>query len=226
MSAKVPTGSRVLDAALAGGLPQGGSLFITGEEGAGATEFALTILRQIAQGKHHHKARFVSALRSAARVTEELRELFDDPKPVHGLDVIVMPAHVTPKEAHLILADLGAGDVLAIESADSLAALGDGYGLIPFWRALSNEAHERGVTVLLLHAHGTLPTSVEAALAQGADGVLKFSWHYGGVSHRRQLQIFKLRGLAPVLDGDQVPIFEVALQRGVGYSVSLERSLV
>ena len=58
---RIHTGSRVLDAALAGGLPQGASLFVTGEEGAGATEFAITILRTVAGEKTGHKARFVSA---------------------------------------------------------------------------------------------------------------------------------------------------------------------
>ena len=226
MTDRVQTGSRVLDAALAGGLPRGASLLVSGEEGAGATEFALTVLKTIAGDKSGHKARFVSAMRSAPRVTEEMKELFEEPKPIAGLDIVMMASNVTPKDAENILSGLDKGDVLVIESADSLAVLGDGYGLIPFWRALGNEAAARGITVLLLHAHGTLPMPVEHALAQIADGVLRFTWHDGGPSHRRQLEIPKLRGLAPVLDGDQVPIFEVALSKGVGFTVSRERSLV
>lgn len=223
---RIHTGSRVLDAALAGGLPQGASLFITGEEGAGATEFAITVLRTVAGEKTGRKARFVSALRSAARVTEEMKDLFEGAPLPPGLDIVMLPPNAPPKEAEMVIKDLSAGDVLVIESADSLAVLGDGFGLIPFWRGLADAAHARGVTVLLLHAHGTLPMPVEHSLAQTADGVLRFTWHDGGPSHRRQLEVLKLRGLAPVLDGDQVPVFEVALSRGVGFTVSRERSLV
>jgi len=218
---RVETGSRVLDTALAGGIPRGATLFVSGEEGAGATEFALTLLRSATEGKGH----FISALRSPQRVKRELELLFDA-KTAGAIDVTQIPGSVTRAQLADKTKDLGEGDVLVIESADSLAVPGDGFGLLPLWHDLADLATARGAVVVLLHAPGTLPPPVEAGLAETADGVLRFTWLDGGPVRRRVLAIHKLRGLAPVLDGDEVPVFEVALERGVGYSVSLEQSVV
>ena len=222
---RVETGSRVLDTALAGGIPAGSILFVSGEEGAGATEFALTILRAASKPGSGHKARFASALRSAPRIRRELDALFEG-EAARVIDVCKLTAAATRKDMEALISDLGPGDVLAIESADSLAVLGDGFGLIPIWHDLADAASAKGVVVILLHSPGTLPSPVEAGLAETADGVLRFTWQDGGPVRRRILAISKLRGLAPVLDGDQVPVFEVALQRGIGFSVSVERSVV
>jgi KaiC/GvpD/RAD55 family RecA-like ATPase len=222
---RVETGSRVLDTALAGGIPLGATLFVSGEEGAGATEFALTLLRRACPPGGKAKARFVSALRSPTRVRRELELLFDA-QTAGAIEVAQLPGSVTRAQLQAKASDLHEGDVLVIESADTLAVPGDGFGLLPLWHELADLASERGLIVVLLHAPGTLPPPVEAGLAETADGVLRFTWLDGGPVRRRVLAIHKLRGLAPVLDGDEVPVFEVALQRGVGFSVSLERSVV
>lgn len=222
---RVETGSRVLDTALAGGIPRGATLFVSGEEGAGATEFALTLLRRACPPGSPGKARFMSALRSPQRVKRELELLFDA-ETASAIDVTQVPGSVTKAQLADKTKDLAEGDVLVIESADSLAIPGDGFGLLPLWHDLADLATARGAVVVLLHAPGTLPAPVEAGLAETADGVLRFTWLDGGPVRRRVLAIHKLRGLAPVLDGDEVPVFEVALQRGVGFSVSLERSVV
>jgi KaiC/GvpD/RAD55 family RecA-like ATPase len=223
---RVQTGSRILDTALAGGIPSGSSLLVSGEEGAGATEFALTVLRTAARDAPHRKARFASALRSAARVAGELEALFEGAKEVELIDVRVLAPMESAAHLGNVLDGLGGGDVLVIESADALAGGHDAQRLIPFWHSLADAAQERGVVVILLHAPGTLPLGVEAAIAEGADGVLRFTWHDGGPTRRRLLSIPKLRGLAPVLDGEQVPVFEVALQRGLGFSISRETSVL
>lgn len=223
---RVQTGSRILDAALAGGIPPGSALLVSGEEGAGATEFALTVLRTAARAHPDRKARFASALRSSARVSSELASLFEGAEEVARIDVRVLAPMDAAAHLGNVLDGLGEGDVLVIESADALASGQDARRLMPFWHGLADAAQERGVVVVLLHAPGTLPSAVEASLAEGADGVLRFTWHDGGPMRRRLLSIPKLRGLAPVLDGEQVPIFEVALQRGLGFSISRETSVL
>ncbi|GEM_PF-6660450 len=222
---RVQTGSRVLDAALAGGITPGTSLLVSGEEGAGATEFALTLLHAASLAKEGHKAMFASALRSAARVRAEVAALFEDGAEAK-IEVRVLRSAIAPDDVAELLAGLQKGDVLVVESADSLAKPGDGWSVMPLWHELADAAHAQGVVLLLLHAPGTLPAPVEAHLAEGADGVLRFSWQDGGPARRRILVISKLRGLAPVLGGDHVPLFEVALEPGLGYTISMENSVV
>jgi KaiC/GvpD/RAD55 family RecA-like ATPase len=220
---RAQTGSRVLDAALDGGIPWGTSLFVTGEEGAGATEFALTLLRETAL-KHVHRALFASALRSAGRVKSEIAALFEE-KDAGAVDVRTLGAQ-DPRALLDLVQDLDRGDVLAVESADSLSHGAEGAALTPLWHELADAAHARGVVLVLLHAPGTLPHAVEAALAEGADGVLNFGWRDGGPSRKRTLAVAKLRGLVKVLGGEQVPVFEVALEKGLGYTISRDTSVL
>ena len=221
---RIQTGNRSLDAAFAGGIAPGTVLLLKGEEGAGATEFALTVLR--AATGQAHVARFASALRSTGRVRHEYAELFEDQDGGQGLEVRAIFGDKARADPAGILAGLRAGDVLVLESADALAPPGDGVSLLPFWREVADAAGEQGVVVLLLESPGTLPPAVEASLAETADGVLEFLWRDGGSMRRRALAITKLRGLAPGLDGSEVPVFEVALHRGVGFTVSRGKSVL
>jgi len=220
---RMHTGSRVLDAAFDGGIPWGCSLFVTGEEGAGATEFALALLHERAQG-HAHRAMFASALRSASRVRDEITQIFDA-KDASGVEVLSLGSQ-DPRALLDVLADLKRGDVLALESADTLVPTPQGHAIAPLWHELADAAHARGVVLVLLHAPGTLPTAVEAALAESADGVLRFHWQEGGPSRKRVLAIAKLRGIVKLLGSEHVPLFEVGLEKGLGYSISQENSVV
>ena len=221
---RIQTGNRSLDAALAGGIPPGTSLLLRGEEGAGATEFALTVLRTAAA--QSHVARFASALRSPTRVRHEYAELFEDEEGGRTLEVKPMHADKAQADPTAILTGLRRGDVLVLESADALAQPGDGVSLLPFWREVADAAGEAGVTVLLLQSPGTLSHAVESSLAEAADGVMEFTWQLGGPVRRRVLALTKLRGLAPVLDGGEVPVFEVSLHRGIGFTVSRGKSVL
>lgn len=226
MMDRVETGSRALDAALAGGLPHGSALLVTGEEGAGGTEFVMAFLRHAIGGKAGHRARFLSALRSPKRVLDEYGALFEDTSASAGLEVMKMfpeKVRAAPAEA---LEGLVSGDMLILESANALAPPGDGYSVPPFWRDLADAAGERGVIAVLLHSPGTLPPAVEASLAEAADGVMHFSWQSSGSMRRRSLALVKLRGLAPGMDGGEVPLFEVALSRGVGFTISRGRNVI
>lgn len=221
---RVHTGSPMLDAALAGGLRTGAALLVTGEEGAGATEFALTLLRASAHEKRH--ARFASALRSPPRVKSEMEALFEDDSAARQLDVRALDVKSLRQGADHVLVGLEEGDVLVLESADSLTTLSDPGELRAAWQGIADAAAARGVLVLLLHSPGTLPAWLESTLAEEADGVLRFSWHDAGPTRRRVLALVKMRGLAPALDGDHVPVFEVSLQRGVGFSVARGKSVL
>lgn len=221
---RVKTGVATLDTALSGGIAPGAALLLTGEEGAGATEFAFAFARHaMAHGAH---ARIVSALRSPARVAAEYRDLFEDPAGAKDLEVRSIAGDKLRAFPTQPLEGLGPGDVLVIESADALAPSGDGYSLTPCWRELADGAAEHAVIVMLIHSRGTLPAPVEGALAEAADAVLQFSWVQAGPARRRSLAIVKLRGLSPVIDSIEVPIFDVALSRGVGFSVSRGRSVL
>lgn len=222
---RVETGVRSLDAALAGGVAPGAALLLTGEEGAGATEFALAFARHVAT-QDGTQARIISALRSPTRVTAEYHELFEDKTDPKTLEVRAIRGDELRAHPVDVLKGLSRGDVLVIESADALAPSGDGYTLTPCWREIADGAGASGVVVLLLHSRGTLPPAVEAALAEAADGVLQFQWQQSGPARRRMLALVKLRGLSPVLDSTDVPVFEIALQRGSGFSVTRGRSVL
>ena len=221
---RVQTGVRTLDAALAGGIAPGAALLLTGEEGAGATEFALAFARHaVSNGA---QARVVSALRSPARIKAEYGELFEDQEGGKNLEVRAIAGEKLRAMPTFPLEGLRRSDVLIVESADALAPSGDGYTLTPCWRELADGAADTGVIVMLLLSRGTLPPAVEAALGEAADGVLQFTWEQAGPARRRSLAIVKLRGLAPVLDGGEVPLFEIKLQRGSGFSVDRGRSVL
>ncbi|HWH09058.1 MAG TPA: hypothetical protein VNX21_07645 [Candidatus Thermoplasmatota archaeon] len=221
---RIQTGNRSLDAAFAGGIAPGTVLLLRGEEGAGATEFALTVLRSAT--RQSRGARFASALRSPRRVRHEYAELFEDGDGGLGLEVKPLLGEMARADPAGVLGGLRAGDVLVLESADALAPPGDGVSLLPFWREVADAAGEAGVVLLLLDSPGTLPPAVDASLAEAADGVLEFTWKDGGPVRRRVLALTKLRGLAPALDGGEVPVFEVALHRGVGFTVSRGKSVL
>jgi KaiC/GvpD/RAD55 family RecA-like ATPase len=221
---RVCTGDVTLDAALAGGFTSGASLLVMGEEGAGATEFALGILRAAAEGTDGRRGRFASALRSPSRVRAEIATLFESG--ALPFQVVKLDPENIERDLSVALDGLHEGDVLVIESADTLFADGDGSRLLAVWHRVADAAAEAGVVVVLLHAPGTLPRGIEAALAEEADGVLRFTWHDGAQLRRRRLDITKLRGLAPCLDGDDVPVFRVALHRGQGISVFMDNNVL
>ncbi|HLE97431.1 MAG TPA: hypothetical protein VI997_08690 [Candidatus Thermoplasmatota archaeon] len=222
----IPTGSLALDAALGGGLPIGVAVLVEAEEGAGSTEFALSVLRAVVRARGGHHVRFLSALRSPARVEAEARELFADARDAQAIDIRAIRPDQAAADCLAALEDLGPGDVLVIESASALARFEAGKDLAMLMQNLGNIASETASLVLLLHAPGTLPPQVECSLAEAADGFLSFRWRDGGPTRRRILMIKKLRGLAPVLDGEQIPVFEVSLHKGVGFAMSKVRNLV
>lgn len=223
---RLGTGSPILDSALAGGFPEGSAFLVSGDDGAGATEFALTLLRRAALDHKPSKVRFASALRSAHRAGHEYEALFEGSASLPSVDFQVLDAPWALDHAEELLAGFGAHDVLVLESADAIAESAGRDRLAHFWRGVADEADRVGATVFLLHVPGTLPHALEVALAEEADGVLRFAWHDSGPSRRRTLVISKIRGLAPMLDGDQVPVFEVALQRGLGFTISRGKSVL
>jgi KaiC/GvpD/RAD55 family RecA-like ATPase len=221
---RVHTGVKMLDTALAGGIAPGTALLLTGQEGAGATEFALVFARNaVTEGA---RARVVSALRSPARVLAEYGEIFQDAEVGGGFEVRAIAGDMLRAMPTSPLEGLRRGDVLVVESADALAPSGDGHSLTPCWRELADGAAATGVIVMLLLSRGTLPAAVEAALGEAADVVLEFSWERAGPARRRSLAIVKLRGLAPAMDGDEVPLFEVSLHQGSGFTVDRGRSVL
>jgi KaiC/GvpD/RAD55 family RecA-like ATPase len=226
-SPRVPTGNSTLDTALGGGIPYGSTLLVEGEEGAGATEFAMTVLRTVAVERGGESiVRFISALRSAPRVTRELAELFEQQKEVEQINVRVIRPRQVEADCVLSILDMGSGSVLVIESASALARTESGKDLLALIQLLGDRAAESGVVVILLHTPGTIPESVESSLGEAADGVLSFQWLDSGPSRRRLLRIKKMRGLAPVLDGEQIPVFEVGLHRGRGFDISKVKSVI
>jgi archaellum biogenesis ATPase FlaH len=222
---RVPTGNSTLDGALGGGIPFGSTLLVEGEEGAGATEFAMTVLRT-AKGKDGSVARYLSALRSAPRIGRELADLFQDEKAVEHINVRTIRPRQVEADCVLSVLDMTEGSVLVLESASAIARTESGHDLLALLQLLSDRAAEGGVVLILLHTPSTLPPGIEASLAEAADGVFSFRWLDSGPSRRRLLSIKKMRGLAPVLDGEQIPIFEVALHRGRGFDISKVKSLI
>lgn len=216
---RVSTGNATLDAALGGGFRRGDSVLVEGEEGAGATELALTVLDKLASSGGA-TPRFASALRSPARVARELADLFHREGKPPAVDVRAMP-----KDGPVaLLADLPPGSVLALESASALARTME--DVVAVMGQLADRAHEQGVLLLVLSTPATMPRDVEAALAETADAVLSFQWLESGTARRRLLRVKKVRGLAPVLDGEQIPVYEVGLHRGRGFDISKVKSLI
>lgn len=220
---RVRTGSDPLDAALGGGIPCGMTILVEGPQGMGSTEFALSLLR--AASAKSQKALFATALRSPARARREATALFGE-APSAKLEFVGIPPASARDECHQLVGKLARGDVVALESTAALGRACEPSALVAMVEEVADAAHDAGVTVIYLHAPGTLPPDVENALGEAADGVFSFAWRDGGITRRRALVVSKLRGLAPMLDGEQVPIFEASLHVGVGFAVSRVRSVV
>lgn len=223
---RVATGSRILDGLLHGGLPPGTAVLVDSEEGAGGTEFAMAVLHAALEGAKPHKARYLTTLRSAARLEDELEALFPDKKLSGKVDLQETEPQVILADPSAVVKGLARGDVVVLESADTLVNGASATELLPLWRKLGDAAQASGALVILLHAHGTLSPQLDRALHEGADVILTFTWHSGGPVRRRQLCIPKLRGLAPIVDGEQVPVFDVALHRGMGFAISRDKSVI
>jgi archaellum biogenesis ATPase FlaH len=223
---RVSTGNPTLDQALGGGIPHGSTLLVEGEEGAGAVEFSMTVLRTVIENDRDAVARYLSALRSAPRVSRELAELFTGSKEIERINVRTIRPRQVEADCVLSILDMGPGSVMVVESASALARTESGRDLIALIQLLADRAAETGVVLILLHTPRTIPDGVEASLAEAADGVFHFSWLDSGPSRRRLLRIKKLRGLAPVLDGEQIPVFEVSVHRGSGFNISKVKNLI
>lgn len=226
--ARIATGSEPLDSALGGGLPEGFTLLVEGPQGVGSTELAFTLLRTAARrgrGKGR-KACFLSALRSARRAAGEAEALFGTPASETGITFVdTMPARA--KEA--VLATMGSlqtGDVLAFESVAALEHPAQREGVCAAVQALSDAAQECGVLFILLNSPGSLDDHVEHRVAECVDGVFSFSVREAGSSRRRALTVTKMRGLAPALEGDQMPVFEASLRSGIGFAIAAVKSVV
>ncbi|HLE97706.1 MAG TPA: hypothetical protein VI997_10085 [Candidatus Thermoplasmatota archaeon] len=227
---RVSTGNTVLDSSLEGGLPAGSLILVEGEDGAGAAEFAFAVLR--AAAARGAKARFLSALRSPLRIRREAHALFENEGAAAAIDVrgangaTHAMKGATNQATALAVSDLGEGDVLAVESVSALLGAGSCHDLAGFVQKLGDTAAERGAVVLLLHALGSVPAEVASVVRENADGRFDFTWRLGQNARRRYLTVPKLRGLAPVLEGEQVPVFEVELVRGAGYRLSRVNSVL
>lgn len=221
---RVKTGSAPLDEALGGGLPPGNTLLVEGPQGVGSTEFALALLRTTSAAKSN-KAIFATALRAPARARAEAVDLLGEAavQPIEFKTVRGAEARLDCLE---LVESLGKGDVLVVESASALARAPDVGDLVGLIESLGNPTHSHGAILVILHAPGTLPPQVETGIQEVVDGIFTFGWRDGGPSRRRSLFITKLRGLAPALDGEQVPVFEAKLHAGAGFSVSRVRSVV
>lgn len=221
---KVQTGSRPLDEALGGGLPSGSVLVVESPHGAGGTEFALAVLRGAGPGGRTGGA-FLTCLRSAARARVEAEALFGAEDVAH-VGFARLGSQRAREESAQALRRTAAGDVLVLESAGAYARLEGASGLLSLADVAGDEARERDSLVILLHSPGTLDAGTEAALLEAADGVLSFAWLDGGPTRRRSLFLSKLRGLAPALDMEQVPVFEATILPGAGFAISRGRSVV
>lgn len=223
--ARIVTGNSVLDTILGGGLLPGKLLLIEGQGGAGSTEFVLTILRGVARTNMGRSCRFASALRSPERVRREMTELFSE-KDAALLEVVPLDAQDAWRGFKAVLAGLEAGDIVALESTAALHRAVPGGNLASPLQVLADAANETGVTVLVLHTHGSLPREEENCVTELADGTFTFVWRDGGTTRRRLMFLSHLRGLAPILDGEEIPVFEVALHQGAGFTLSRVKNVV
>lgn len=227
---RASTGNAFLDATLDGGLPAGMIVLVEGEEGCGSTEFAFATLRAALQ--RGQKARFISELRSSSRIATEARTLLDDATLARSIETlgteVVSHAlkHHLAQTVAVALADLGRGDVLVVESVSALYRAGNAHSLAGLVQKLGDGAAASGAVVCLLHASGSVPLEVEALVKEGVDGHIVFGWREGSASRRRVLTLPKLRGLAPVVEGEQVPVFEFELVRGAAFRVSRVKNVV
>lgn len=211
------TGNAPLDHALGGGLPAGSLVLVRADEGAGATELALCVLRAAVQRAAGARVLFLSATRSAARIQREARELFDDEKAVSAIECMTIGAQGTPE----FPLDLHAGDVVVVESAASLARALPAKDLASRAQAMGELAQTTGALVILLETQGTLPPVVAATLGEMCDGLLLLRWREGSTMRRRVLEVVKRCGLiGGAGDGDEIPVYEVGVRRGSGFSVS------
>lgn len=218
----VPTGSTVLDDGLGGGLPAGSLLLVSGEAGAGSVEFCLGALHS-ASREGLRAARFASALRSPARVQREADALFPEG---HRIAAVPLPVPLDAARCLVLANEMGRGDVLALESLAALAQAGADDDLVTLLRELAETAERSQGVVLLLHAPGAVPEALEARVSEAVDGTFRFLWRDGGTMRRRFLSIGRLRGLAPLLETEEVPIFEVGLRKGTGFAISRVKSVL
>lgn len=215
----IPSGNSVLDDALGGGLRAGSLVLVEGDAGAGATEFALAVLAGAVHRDTGAVSRFATGLRAPERAKAEAEALLGD-KIAASVRFSAL-GDDRGDGCFRAIAEMGRGDVLVIESTSAFTA-----DLPPLMRALGDATAATGALVLLLHAPGTLPHGSEVALRDAADVCVAFSWKDGGLSRRRLMTIAKVRGLAPMLEAEDVPVFEVALRHGIGIGVSRVKAVL
>lgn len=199
---------------MGGGLPGGALLLLRGDEGAGASELALCVLRAALRRGLGARAFFTTTIRSASRARHEASALFRDEKLAAAIAFRELRRGEDP-----LAADLRTGDVLVVESAAGLLRALPHDDLVEGARGLAERAHASQALVLLTQTRGTLATQDEALLGEACDGVLLLRWREGSTMRRRTLEIVKLSGFAPS-GGDETPVFEVGVRPGAGFTVS------
>lgn len=225
MTARAPhgTGDPTFDLALGGGLPDG-LLLLVGEVGAGAAEFAACLMRAALTSHRGDRALLVSALRSGERARHQLSQLFEDEKLAASVECLPLSHGSFDLSASLVA--WGGARVVVIETAASLGPSSPRGDVAALGVMLADFAARAHALVVVECGTGTLPPDALARLEEAADGVLRFSWRHGGTMSRRTMQLVKLRGLAPILETDEVPVFEISLRRGDGIVVSRVTNVV
>lgn len=215
---RVPSGNAVLDEGLGGGFREGSLVLVEGESGAGATEFVLGVAADAARGRKV-TSRFATGLRAPERAAREARDLLGE---TAAASIRFCALGNDPaRTCQVLLEGLGRGDVLVVESTSTF-----GSDLPLLTRQLGDLAAASGAVVLLLHAPGTLPARDEAGVRDACDACVSFTWKDGGLARRRLMALSKMRGLAPMLETDDVPVFEVALRHGIGIGVSRVKAVL
>lgn len=222
---RIPTGNPILDTLLGGGIPSGTLTFIAGAEGAGATEFVFTLLHGIARTNRGNAIRFATALRAPTRAEREAHALFEGSKDASRIEFQAIPLEDPGETVSRLLTGLRAGDILVLESASALVREGGA----PTYRdllVLGDRAAKAEVAIFLLYTAATLPPEQASGLSEAADGVLTFDWREGSGARRRILKIERISGFPPTVEGEQIPIYEVAIHRGSGVTFSRVKTVV
>lgn len=237
----IPTGIEFLDKQI-GGFHEG-LVILYENSGAGAKEFALTMLLNNAK---KFELNYLAIAKTAEEVRREIRLSFPESKKEAEINIISLAEYyfkdsIVPmkwisergvlgvlKEEKNVLSKLvevfdNVKGIVFLDSITDLARVSRKFGweaLIDLLKGFKSVCLRKNILLLALLTSNVLERSLEEELFETADGVVVFEWIAEKDTISRWMFFRKMLGIMPILEKERVLKYSTKIDPAQGFTIS------